>query len=175
MVISSDTKSLIDQVSHNLIPKISVFSHQPRRLFTMAMIVNVLIGNMFSLLVFRVTFKSSWITKKPLSIIICIDEGLKMVSNTWNIYVIMAAIELEGGKPLAFYTGLTFCKMTHIVSSRMIISRYAFHDKSYYYRRSKQLLFFGAGKPYILNPHITLTPHFLLEMFLFVCVSNFVG
>ena len=125
MVISSDTKSLIDQVSHNLIPKISVFSHQPRRLFTMAMIVNVLVGNMFSFLVFRVTFKSSWITKKPLSIIICIDEGLKMVSNTWSIYVIMAAIELEGGKPLAFYTGLTFCKMTHIVSSLMIISRYA--------------------------------------------------
>ena len=50
---------------------------------------------MFSFLVFRVTFKSSWITKKPLSIIICIDEGLKMVSNTWSIYVIMAAIELE--------------------------------------------------------------------------------
>ena len=132
MVISSDKKNLIDQMSLNLIPKISVFSHQPRRLFTMAMIVNVLVGNMFSLLVFRVTFKSSWITKKPLSIIICIDEGLKMVSNSWNIYVIMAAIELEGGKPLAHYTGLTFCKMTHIVSSLMIISRYAFHDKSYY-------------------------------------------
>ena len=89
----------------------------------MSMIINLVVGNLFRVLVFRLISKSGGLAK-PVNLITAFDEAIKMVTYTWNILVIIAALELNQ-KPLASYTGPTFCHISNYVGTFSIVSNLA--------------------------------------------------
>ena len=73
------------------------------------MSVNLVFGHIFSILVLRLAIKNQW--KKPINIMICIDEGIKMVGYTWNNVVLIASVNRSDG--LMSLTGKPFCQLTY--------------------------------------------------------------
>ena len=66
------------------------YSEEHLRIFSVSMSVNLFFGHIFSILVLRLAIKNQ--LKKPINIMICIDEGIKMVGYTWNNVVLIDSI-----------------------------------------------------------------------------------
>ena len=92
------------------------------RFFTFLIVVNIFVGNLFSVLVFRIAFRRSRTT--AINLMICVDQGFKMVGNTWTVSVIAAVANLmwSSSPPLVTYTGLPFCQVSYFVGCLTMIS-----------------------------------------------------
>ena len=53
------------------------------KVFAMIILINLLVGNVFTVLVFRTAYKRGG--TKPLNLLILVDQGFKMFGNTWHI------------------------------------------------------------------------------------------
>ena len=83
-----------------------------RKVFSVSMTVNLLVGNLFRVLVFGLIAKTGGFAN-PVNFIIAVDEGVKMIAYSWNLSVIIASMELQT-YPLVTYTGPTFCRATNV-------------------------------------------------------------
>ena len=95
------------------------------KIFNLLMAFNLTFGNIFSLLVFRKIFKNGSIN--PMNMMIGVDEGLKMVGYTWNIWVVTySATQLYSNSPsLSTHTGATFCQISYFVGITGVASNIA--------------------------------------------------
>ena len=97
------------------------------QVFAMIILINLLVGNVFTVLVFRTAHKSG--STKPLNLLILVDQGFKMFGNTWHICVVAASalfLWSDESIPLAKYTGATFCRVSLFVGILSVISNIAF-------------------------------------------------
>ena len=104
------------------LPDTWVSSTSGIRFFTFLIVINIFVGNLFSVLVFRIAFRRSRTT--AINLMICVDQGLKMVGNTWTVSVIAAVTNLmwSSSPPLATYTGIPFCQVSYFVGGLAMIS-----------------------------------------------------
>ena len=81
------------------------------------------IGNLFSILVFRLAIRSG--ISKPLNLFIFVDQAFKMFGNTWSISVMALSAILNSTNlkhssvdqnPLVTYMGETFCYVSRFVA-----------------------------------------------------------
>ena len=81
------------------------------------------VGNLFSILVFRLAIRSG--ISKPLNLFIFVDQAFKMFGNTWSISVLALSAILNSTNlkhssvdrnPLVTYTGETFCYVSRFVA-----------------------------------------------------------
>ena len=88
------------------------------KVFTWIITTSLLIGNLFSIMVFRIAYRSG--ICKPLNLLISVDQAFKMLGNTWSISVIALSATLVWSKdkiPLANYTGEAFCNVSFLVAA----------------------------------------------------------
>ena len=96
-------------------------SPQDAGFFNLAMGINLFVGNLFTILLFRLIYKSGpW---KPINIIIFVDQSVRMVAMTWNILVLAQSMSLiwSNGPALASYTGTAFCQVSLFVATVGVI------------------------------------------------------
>ena len=81
------------------------------------------IGNLFSILVFRLALRSG--ISKPINLFIFVDQAFKMFGNTWSISVMALSAILNSTNlqhssvdkdPLVTYMGETFCYVSRFVA-----------------------------------------------------------
>ena len=92
------------------------------KVFVSIITTSLLIGNLFSILVFRLAYRSG--ISKPLNVFICVDQAFKMFGSTWAIPVLAVSAILnstylqhtsEDQIPLVASTGETFCYVSRFV------------------------------------------------------------
>ena len=89
--------------------------------FNLTIGINLFVGNLFTILLFRIIYKSGpW---KPINIMIFVDQSVKMVAMTWNILVLAPSMSLmwSNGPALASYTGTAFCQVSFFVATVGVI------------------------------------------------------
>ena len=93
------------------------------KVFVSIITTSLLIGNLFSILVFRLAYRSG--ISKPLNVFICVDQAFKMFGSTWAIPVTAVSAILnstyiqhtsEDKISLAAFTGETFCYVSRFVA-----------------------------------------------------------
>ena len=91
------------------------------KVFVAIITISLVIGNLFSILVFRLAYRSG--LSKPLNLYICVDQAFKMFGNTWAIPVTAVSTILNptylqhtSTDPLVTYTGETFCYASRFVA-----------------------------------------------------------
>ena len=91
------------------------------KVFVAIITISLIIGNLFSILVFRLAYRSG--LSKPLNLYICVDQAFKMFGNTWAIPVTAVSTILNptylqhtSTDPLVTYTGETFCYASRFVA-----------------------------------------------------------
>ena len=87
------------------------------RVFTTIITTSLLIGHLFSFMVFRIALRNG--LSKPLNLLIFVDQAFKMIGSSITIPVIAASATLiwsEDKIPLATYTGRTFCHASYFVA-----------------------------------------------------------
>ena len=101
-------------VSFRSTPDALKVSPQDAVFFNLTIGTNLFVGNLFTILLFRIIYKSGpW---KPINIMIFMDQSVKIVAMTWNILVLAPSMSLmwSNGPALASYTGTAFCQVSFL-------------------------------------------------------------
>ena len=94
--------------------------------FNLIIGVHLFVGNLFTILLFRIIYKSGpW---KPINIMIFVDQSVRIVTMTWNLLVVAPSMSLmwSNGPALASYTGTAFCQVSLFVATVGVIFNLAY-------------------------------------------------